>query len=187
MQKYLVVFLWTHCSWKSSYAREMIQFEKCKEVEIQGQKLTIWDDCFALWHYHAQCWWCDWFWPLRKTKESIIRNACERDEKLMVIEWFMLLSQPVLETIRQAQIMSWRKVFIVYLEVSEKEALRRLSIRNWWKQVWPWILEKKRWYDRRIDDLKKLYDNENYRFIKIDTEKIKPKESSIYIKENFIK
>lgn len=193
MQKYLVVFLWTHCSWKSSYARAMIDYSKCKEIVVPSPKsdwwnykLTVWKDIFALWHYHAQCWWVDWFWPISKSKQWIL-DLSQRDEKVMVIEWVLMVTAPIFQTILNASIRSGRKVIISYLWVSEQEARKRLYKRNWWKQVWDSIVTKKRYYDKRIVDLKRDFEWCWFQFIDINTEKISPEEWAKKIRETFIK
>ena len=179
MQKKLVVFLWTHCSWKSSYAREFINYDKCFEWIMDGYKITFWDDVFAIWHYHNNCWWADWCWPLQNTKNAIL-DLCDRQEKTMVVEWVLLLSEPVFEVIRQAQQKSWREVVIVYLRVPEQEALKRVYQRNWWKKVWEWILRKKRYYDERIKVLENMF--KEFKYLFIDTDRIGIKESVEQIK-----
>lgn len=182
MDKYLIVWIWTHCSWKSSYAREMLDYGKdTTETFDRWCKITLWDDVFALWHYHNNCWWVDWCWPLKDSKQFIL-DLCTRPEKIMFIEWVLLLSDPVFEVIRQAWEKSWRKVIILYLIVWEKEALQRVYNRNWWKKIGQWLVNKKRYYDKRIKELEKKYTD--FEFNYIDTEQIMPKEAVEKIKKD---
>ena len=98
----------------------------------------------------------------------------------MVVEWVLLLPEPVFEVIRQAQQKSWREVIIVYLRVPEQEALKRVYQRNWWKKVWEWILKKKRYYDERIKVLENMF--KEFKYLFIDTDRIGIKESVEQIK-----
>lgn len=183
--KYLITAIGTHCSWKSSYARELLDYANWHE-EVKTEewyKMTLGKDVFALWHYHAQCWGCDGFWPISKTKLGII-DLCQRDEKVMVCEWVLFVTDPVFSVLRQASQLSGRKVVVCYLYVSEKEALKRLNIRNGWKARWDSILTKKRYYDKRIKDLEQLYPD--FKFMFINTEEISPKEAVAHIKKEIL-
>lgn len=183
--KYFVTVIWTHCSWKSSYARELLDYDNChSEIKTpEWYKITLWKDVFSIWHYHAICWWGDWFWKLSFTKKWII-ESCERYENIMIWEWILFLSVPVFDVFRKVSQISWRQVVILYLYVSIEEATKRLIQRNWWKSRKDWIVKKKIYYDKRIKELEILYPE--FRFIFINTEEISPKDAVEHIKKEIL-
>ena len=171
MNKKIVVFLGTHCSWKSSYARNLVWYKDISQeiIDEHWYKITLGEDRFAMGHYHNTCGWVDWFWPISKSKKAFWELACSRQESLMILEWVLLVSEPVFETIDKARIMSGRDVYVVYLDVSPQESMERLFKRNGGKPVWPGIINKGTYFRKRIMELwakfkqfKQLYINTDW-------------------------
>lgn len=155
MNKKIVVFLGTHCSWKSSYARSLVWYNGIEQEKKDDRwyKITVGKDRFAMGHYHNTCGWVDWFWPLSKTKKAMIELACERQETLMIVEWVLMISEPVFNIIDIARVKSGRDVYIVFLDVSPQESMERVYKRNGGKAIWPGILNKWSFYRKRIMEL----------------------------------
>lgn len=181
MKKYLIVFLWTNCSWKSSYAREILWGGEIISTEFDGCKISIWDDSVALWRYKTNCWGADGMKKVSDIKENILNISIWRNEKIFVVEWVLLTYRTVLDFIRRAQIISWRETYIFYLKASEKTLQQRLLKRNWWKALFEQQLKKKKDFDKRFHQFRCL-ESDNLHFIEIDTEKISVKDWVYYIK-----
>lgn len=170
MKKSIVVFLWTHCSWKSSYARNLVWYKDMSQEKTENwYKITVGDDRFAMGHYHNPCGWVDWFWAISKSKKAFVDLACDRQETLMIVEWVLLMTEPVFDALDRARIKSGRDVYIVFLDVSPQVSMERLYKRNGWKQVWPWIINKWMYFRKRIMELwakfkqfKQLYINTDW-------------------------
>lgn len=173
--KYFVTFIGTHCSWKSSYARAMFpMWAEVNEIKTEEwYKVTVGNDVFALWHYHNQCGGWDWFGKLSKTKQGII-DLSTREEKFMVGEWILFISEPMFDVFRKMSQISWRKVIVVYLYVSIAQAMGRLMVRNWWKARKSWLATKKVYYDKRIKALEESYPDFN--FLYVNTENTRAEE-----------
>jgi hypothetical protein len=172
--KKIVVFLGTHCSWKSSYARSLVWYknEWQEQIDYRWYKITVGEDRFAMGHYHNACGGVDWFWAISKSKQAFTDLACERQESLMIVEWVLLVTEPVFQALDRARIKSGRDVYIVFLDVSPQVSMERLYWRNGWKPVWPGIINKWTYFRKRIMELwakfkqfKQLYINTDWKTV----------------------
>lgn len=183
--KKIVWIFWCNCSWKTTLVKNLIKFnENSKNIKDKDVKITLGEDCFALWRYLTNTWWIDWLRIKQiELREKIKELRKERKEEYMFFEWFMILTGTMFDLLKEINEKDKKiEIYIIFLSVSVNKMYERLFKRNKWKWDWKTMLKRNYYYEKKI---KRFFNSEKYNKINklyIDTNNLTEEE----IKNNVI-
>lgn len=168
--------MWSHGSWKTSYAIEILERlnGSLSNMRVEGlvfggktSRITYSDQITAIGKYeHGKCGGADGRWGVTNVLEYL--PICKT--KILLVEWVLMVSDRVIRSYQRLG----RQVIVVHLTQSNATLKQRILARNGGENIWIGYRNKNVWYKKYVEKYKKLYPR--IRYIDINTEKNSIKE-----------